>query len=68
MPAEKMTELKNIAVMTQVQMILRMRQIADVALDIKSREELNLFHQQALKSLISLHPHASKRIMNAMGN
>lgn len=45
MPAEKLEELKNISILKQVLRIIRMREIANTANDIKTKEELNLFHQ-----------------------
>ena len=44
MPNEKMKELRHVAILKQVLMIMRMRQIADTALDLKMREDLNSFH------------------------
>ena len=34
----------------------------------KTSEALHRFHQQSLSALIHLHPHASKKIMNALSN
>ena len=68
MPTEKMEELKEISLMKQILRIMRMHQISKTASDLKTKEQFHSFHEQALNALMKLHPHATKHIMNTMGN
>ena len=68
MPPEIIKNLRTIALKKQFSKIMRMKEIAEAAKDLKEREEMHKFHAQALTSLIRMHPHASKRIMTSLGH
>ena len=68
MPENKIQELKKKSFETELNKINRMGQIAQTAKDVKMRDSMNKFHQEALISLLKLHPHASKRMINQLSN
>ena len=68
MPPEKMEELREVSVTKKLLRLLRIKQIASTAQDVKTSEALHQFHQQSLTALVNLHPHASKKIMNSLSN
>lgn len=68
MPSEMIEELQGIAIQKQILKLVRMKEIAATATDLKEREEMHKFHDESLRALIRMHPHASKRIMRQLGH
>ena len=53
---------------TMIGIWLSITLLSAIKFSVLEREEMHKFHTQALKSLIRMHPHASKRIMTSLGH
>ena len=68
MPFEMIEELQNIAIQKQILKLIRMKEIVKTVTDLKEQEDMHKFHDESLRALVRMHPHASKRIMRQLGH
>ena len=47
--------------------LIRMQDIIRAATTLREKQEMKNFFDMSIKSLIALHPHASKRIISQLG-
>ena len=63
-PKEFCEQLEHVTMNKQYLKLVRMKDIIRAATTLREKQELKNFFDMSIKSLVALHPHASKRIIS----